>query len=89
MTLANPRMQMASYKNHCSRKLENVKAFIKSHEGGVAPTDRGHFDWMVKALRVQFARLEATWDDISGSIVDDAGLFEELAEVAKTTKEAV
>ena len=85
MSDKNPRMVLAGYRTHCSRKLEKVKAFIKSHEEGVAPKDRGYFDELVEALRVQLDRLETTWHEINRGFADDTALYEELSQLVADT----
>ena len=89
MSDKNPRMVLSGYRTHCSRKLEKVKAFIKSHEEGVAPKDRGYFDEIVEALRVQLGRLEATWHEINRGFADDTALYEELSQLVANTGQTV
>jgi hypothetical protein len=78
MSDKNPRSVLGGYRAACGRKLETVKAFIKSHKEGIAPKDRKHFDEIVGALRLQLDRLESTWHEINRGFADDAALYEEL-----------
>ena len=81
MSDKNPRSVLGGYRAACGRKLEKVKAFIKSHKEGIAPKDRKHFDEIVGALRLQLDRLESTWHEINRGFADDADLYEELSKL--------
>ena len=85
MSDKNPRKVLGGYRSHCVRKQDKVKAFIKSHEKGVAPKDRKHFDEIVEALRVQLDRLETTWHEINTGFADDTDLYEELSKLVDDT----
>ena len=49
-TKKNPRMQLASYKNWCASKLDDLKAYGEKYKDGIPPGKCRQFDRLVNDL---------------------------------------
>ena len=88
-TPKNPRRVFLSYKRACLVKVKEIQDFLLKHANvSLNPRKTLQLESSQRALRDQFRRMEAAWDDMKADPANEHA-FDEVEEWIDTAKEAM